>query len=78
MGYSRLSRKKDSIIRKSCNGLGEVFDLTRMDHYRLTEDEYDFLIEQLTDEDMDLIVSYELTFSEKKKLLNVLKNYLNQ
>jgi hypothetical protein len=49
-----------------------------MDHYRLTEDEYDFLIEQLTDEDMDLIVSYELTFSEKKKLLNVLKNYLNQ
>ena len=43
---------------------------------RITDDEHDYLCENLTDGEMSLFVAEKLTFGEKKQCLSIVENHL--
>ena len=77
---SRLSRKhrtdKDlGILNKG--GLLDLADNAFKIAFRITDDEYDYIAEHLTDEEVVILVSTDtLTFSEGKKMLEIVERLL--
>jgi len=79
---SRCKRKfrtyEDSKI-KSNGGMFDLFDLfdkAIKEVYRITDDEYDYLAENLTDGEMSYLVSDKLSFGGKKECLQIVQNHL--
>ena len=75
----RLSRKnREDLDLKGSGGLFDIFD----DHvkmvFRINDEEYDYLCEVMTDEELDLFVREPTTFSERKLLLITVEGYLNK
>ena len=76
---SRLSRKnktEDELGIKSSGGMFDLFDNQVKLTYRLTDKEYDKLAGDMTDEEMDIFLKDQLTFGEKRKLLQIYNKYL--
>ncbi len=76
---SRLSRKnktEDELGIKSSGGMFDLFDNQVKLTHRLTDKEYDKLAGDMTDEEMDIFLKDQLTFGEKRKLLQIYNKYL--
>ena len=54
----------------------DLFDNAIKEIYRITDDEYDYLCENLTDGEMSLKKKKKLTFGEKKQCLSIVENHL--
>jgi len=63
---------------KSSGGITDLFDNAIKGNLRINDEEYDFICENMTDEEMDLICKEELSISEKRKLLITLEKYLKK
>lgn len=65
---SRFERKKRTdIIYKGQGGLGDIFDDAIKGTWYITDEEYDFIIEDATDEELDLIIPNTKTSLSKVK-----------
>jgi hypothetical protein len=58
------------------SGIGGLIDATIMETFRITDEEYDYLCEHMTDEEMNLFISDSLSFSDKRKLVIMLDVYI--
>jgi len=77
----RIERRKwtnGQIGLKSSGGITDLFDNAIKGNLRINDEEYDFICENMTDEEMDLICKEELSISEKRKLLITLEKYLKK
>ena len=77
---SRINRKhwvgRDMGI-KSKGGMLDVFDNHIKGLYRINDDEYDYLCEVMSDEEMDIFVNERPTFSDKRKMIELLNKHIN-
>lgn len=55
----------------------DLFDNAIKEVYRITDDEYDYLAENLTDGEMSYFVAEKLSFGEKKQCLRIIENHLS-
>lgn len=55
--------------------LFETIDNELMALFHFTEEEYEDLCENATDEELNLITNLSTTFSEKKKIAEILNKY---
>lgn len=56
-------------------GIFDLFDNMAKLAFRMTDREYDFLCEHATDEELSLSVGGDLTFGEKRQLVEILEKY---
>lgn len=68
---TRISRKNVEIdYKRGKMGLNDVFDNAVLSLLRVTQDEYDTILEQASDDELEYIVTEAVTFSDKKVLIN--------
>lgn len=75
----RLSRKNITDIDLGILTSGGMFDLVDnaiKESLRITDNEYDFIVEKTTDEELNLLIKENKTFSDKRKLSIILNKYL--
>jgi hypothetical protein len=77
-----MKNLREEIEFKGSGGLTDVFDDAIKGLFNITDDEYDFIASEATDEELDLFLSglgsldTPATFSEKRKSLEVRNKYL--
>lgn len=78
---TRLSRKNrdyDEMGMVSSGGILDMFDNQIKNIYRINDEEYDYIALKMSDSELELIVKENLCYSEKKKVLSLLNEYLNK
>jgi predicted house-cleaning noncanonical NTP pyrophosphatase (MazG superfamily) len=77
---SRLSRRNrtnsDCGIKKS-GGLTDLFDNVIKSAWRITDKEYDSILEKMTDEEMSLFLTEKPTFEEKRRMIILVERLLS-
>lgn len=76
---TRLERSKwteEMVGIKNSGGIAELFDNYFKTNMRITDKEYDHICEIATDEEMEVLAQEELSFSEKRRLLEFLKKHV--
>lgn len=77
---SRLSRKNrtntDCNIRNS-GGITDLFDNTIKSIWRINDSEYDFILDKMTDTEMELFISEKPTFTQKRQMLRLVERLLD-
>jgi len=63
---------------KSSGGLTDAFDNMIKSVWRISDQEYDQILEKMTDEEMDLFLTEKPSFSEKKRLLILVESILDK
>ena len=77
---SRLLRKNRTNSEcdiKTSGGITDLFDNTIKSVWRINDQEYDSILEKMTDEEMDLFIKEVPTFQEKRKLLLLIEKYIS-
>lgn len=72
----RRNRTCEDLGIKNKGGMLDLFDNAIKEIYRITDDEYDYIAENLTDGEMTLFVAEKLTFGEKKQCLSIVEKHL--
>ena len=62
---------------KTSGGLTDLFDNIIKSTWRLTDEEFDSILEKMTDEEMDLFLTEKPTFEEKRKMIILVERLLN-
>lgn len=78
---SRLARKNRTnkdIGYKSSGGLLDLFDNLVKETYRINDDEYDYIAENASNDELDLFMKEFPDFALKRKIIITLNKYLNQ
>ena len=79
---TRLSRKNRTLedIGYKCGmtGFDGLIDNSIKQAFRINDKEYDFLLENMTDGEMDLFIRDNTTFTNKRALLKMYQNYLQK
>jgi hypothetical protein len=78
---SRLKRKNrtyEDIGIMSSGGMLDAVDNAIKEAYRINDEEYDYLCDKMTDEELSLFASDNFTFSQKRQILTLLNKYLNE
>jgi hypothetical protein len=73
----RKFRPYEDLKIKSRGGMLDLIDNVIKEVYRITDAEYDYLAENLTDPEISYFVSQKLSFGEKKECLRILKKHLS-
>jgi hypothetical protein len=76
---SRLSRKKWEIKDfgpKYTKGLFGMLDASIKQGYRITDDEYDFICGEASDEELDLFLEEKKSFNQKRLVIQLLHKYI--
>lgn len=77
-----MKKVREEIHFKGAGGLNDIFDDYVKGLYNITDDEYDFLAEKMSDGEMDIFVGVfdgrDTTFSIKRKALEIRNKYLKQ
>ncbi len=77
---SRLSRRNrtnsDCGIKKS-GGLTDLFDNVIKSAWRITDEEYDNILEKMTDEEMSLFLTEKPNFEEKRRMILLVERLLS-
>lgn len=68
---------KDIEFRES-GGMSDLFDNAFKAGLNLTDDEYDYIAEHMTDEESMLLVNDNPTFTQKREVINIRSKYLRQ
>lgn len=56
----------------------DMFDNHIKSAYNLTDEEYDFMADNMTEEEIDLFIKETPTFSERRQILAMRTKYLDQ
>ncbi len=77
---SRLSRKNRT--NSECNirnsgGITDLFDNTIKSIWRINDTEYDFILDKMTDTEMELFISEKPTFTQKRQMLRLVERLLD-
>jgi hypothetical protein len=77
-----MKKVREEIKFKGSGGLLDVFDDYVKGLYNITDAEYDFIDERVSDEEMCIFVSIidvkKVSFSQKRKALEIRNKYLKQ
>ena len=76
---SRLGRRNrtgEDLGLLDSGGMLDVIDNTVKSAFRINDKEYDFIADKLTNEEMELFLNENKSFSEKRKTLVLLEKYL--
>lgn len=77
---SRINRNKwtaKDIGYIHAGGINNLFDNMIKVIFRVTDEEYDLLCQKMTDEEMNLLLVEDLTFAEKRQVINILNKYID-
>jgi hypothetical protein len=77
---ARLVRRKrtcEDVGIKSSGGMFDLFDNAIKEFLRINDEEYDFLIENATDSELDLLLKQEFTYGEQKEIIRILDKHLS-
>jgi hypothetical protein len=77
---SRITRKNwaaENFNLVTEKGLHHLFDNAIKLQYRITDEEYDEMAFSMNEQEMELFVQESLTFSDKRKVIHLLKKYVN-
>ena len=72
----RKFRTTEDLEIKSRGGILDLFDDSIKQGYRITDDEYDYLAEHLTDDEISYFISENLSFGDKRKCLKIVESHL--
>ena len=73
----RKFRPYEDLKIKSSGGMLDLFDNAIKEVYRITDNEFDYLAENLTDGEISYFVAGKLSFGEKKECLRIVQNHLS-
>lgn len=73
---SRRNRTEEDLGLLNSGGMLDVIDNAVKAAFRINDKEYDFLADKLTNEEMELFLNENRSFSEKRKTLMMLEKYL--
>jgi hypothetical protein len=77
MRLLRKNRTKSECGIKTSGGITDLIDNTIKSVWRINDQEYDSILEKMTDEEMDLFLTENPTFEEKKKMIILVEGLLN-
>jgi len=63
---------------KGHGGLFDAFDDAIKSAYRMTDEEYDYICENAKDDELDYLIGEDHTFSDKRKVVEILEKYFTQ
>jgi hypothetical protein len=72
----RSSWTEEMIGIKNSGGISALFDNYFKTNMRITDKEYDYICEIVTDEEMEVLAQERLSFSEKRRLMVFLKRHV--
>lgn len=78
---SRLSRKNrtpEDLGIKFSGGLIDLFDNAIKEMFRITDDEFDYLAEHISEDDMNVVFKENPSFTEKRQCLLIVEKYLTE
>ena len=76
---SRTQRKlRTDIVFKGCGGLTDAFDYAIKSAWYINDEEYDYICEKATDEELDLFLGGDGGFSNMKKALATVDNLIDE
>ncbi len=76
---SRINRKNwnaDDFGDKNTKGLFGIIDVAMKENFRITDNEYDNFCGNASDEELDLFLSENYSFTEKRKIIEILNKYI--
>lgn len=59
-------------------GIAGLLDSTIMETFRITDEEYDYLCEHMSDSEMNSFISSGLSFSDRRMLVIMLDKYIKK
>lgn len=75
----RSKRKNRTDIKYvTRGGLFDIFDNILKQVYYINDDEYDYICEHGTDQELELLVTENPSFKEKREILNLLDDFLEK
>lgn len=73
----RKLRPFEDLKIKSCGGMLDLFDNVIKEVYRITDDEYNYLAENLSDNELSYFSADKLSFEDKKECLKIVQKHLS-
>lgn len=79
-----MKKLREEIRFKSEGGINDLIDNQVKSAYNITDDEYDYIVEVLTDEELSIFVdgcglgNSDVSFSTTRKALEIRNKYLKQ
>lgn len=58
-------------------GLFGLIDVAMKQNLRITDDEYDFIAGEMTDEEMDNVMGEHPTFAQRRRIIEILNKYID-
>lgn len=76
---TRLERRdRDDIIFKGCGGLMDIFDDAVKGVWRINDEEYDYICEHCSDEELELVVNERPTFTQARQALTIVNKMVEE
>lgn len=77
MRLKRRNRTAEELGIKMSGGITDLFDNQLKGAYRLNDEEFDYMLEKMSDDEMGTFIREEpLTFAQKRGILSILRKYL--
>lgn len=76
---SRLSRKNrtcEDLGIKSSGGMLDLFDNAIKETFRINDDEFDYIAERLSEDEMDIVFKEDQSFNEKRQCILIVEKYI--
>ena len=74
----RKNRTSKDLGLSSKGGLSDLVDNAIKSTYRINDEEYDFICQNATEEDLDFLLNEKPNMSEKKMAIKILNKHLIQ
>lgn len=71
-----MKKIREEIKLKGSGGIFDLLDNEMKVRYNITDDEYDFICENVTDEEMEIFAMPGIAFAERRKALEIRNKYL--
>jgi hypothetical protein len=76
---TRFERKnRNDVVYKGCGGITDAFDDMYKQLWRINDEEYNYLCETLTDEELSDITPYFKTITQMKKAIVIVNTALSK
>lgn len=74
---SRKNRKYSQLKIKTSGGMTDLIDNVFKETWRINDEEYDRILNKMTDEEMLLFLTENPTFKQKKQIITLVERLLN-
>jgi hypothetical protein len=66
----------DDFGHRNTKGIFGLMDVAMKENLRITDDEYDFIAGEMSDEEMDSVLEDKPTFAQRRKIIETLNKYI--